>query len=134
MRFPEQDFGATGYRRLTLRGGTLLHVAAEYGNVAAARLLLEFGANVNARAETDGAGVGGQTPMFHAVSQFADWGLDVARLLVAYRADMSMRARLPGHYERPEEVVECTSLGYAQMFPGTKNQTVEFLRSTGARE
>ena len=55
-RFPDLDFGTTANRRLTLRGGTLLHVAAEYGNVAAARLLLEFGANVNARVELDAAG------------------------------------------------------------------------------
>jgi hypothetical protein len=31
-RFPELDFGSTAGRSLTLRGGTLLHVAAEYGN------------------------------------------------------------------------------------------------------
>ena len=38
-RFPEFGFGGgTGTRRLTLRGATLLHVAAEYGNVEAAKL------------------------------------------------------------------------------------------------
>ena len=73
-RFPDLDFGTTANRRLTLRGGTLLHVAAEYGNVAAARLLLEFGANVNARVEADAAGLGGQTPIFHAVSQYRGLG------------------------------------------------------------
>jgi Ankyrin repeat len=40
-RFPELDFGSTCYRRLKLGGATLLHVAAEYGNVEAARLLVE---------------------------------------------------------------------------------------------
>lgn len=38
----------TGARLLTLRGATLLHVAAEYGNLEAANLLLEGGADVNA--------------------------------------------------------------------------------------
>ncbi len=133
-RFPELDFGTTAGRRLTLRGGTLLHVAAEYGNVAAARLLLEFGANVNARVELDAAGLGGQTPIFHAVSQYGDWGLPVARLLVGHGADLHLRARLPGHYERPEEIVECTPLGYARRFPGTESQTIFFLRGAGAVE
>jgi hypothetical protein len=47
-------------------------------------------------------------------------------------ADLSLRARLPGHYERPEEVVECVPLGYARMFPGQENKTVAFLREAGA--
>jgi hypothetical protein len=133
-RFPDLDFGATAYRRMTLRGGTLLHVAAEYGNAAAARLLLEFGANVNARVELDSAGIGGQTPIFHAVSQFRDWGLPVARLLAAHGADLRLRARLPGHYDQPGEVVEGTPLAYARRFPGTENQTLRFLRGAGAAE
>ncbi len=135
-RFPELDFGSTAYRRLTLRGATLLHVAAEYGNLDAARLLLDSGANVNARADLDEAGIGGQTPVFHAVSQFRDWGLPVARLLVERGADLSVRAILPGHYERPDEFVECTPLGYALRFPTdyTEYRTIEFLQSCGSPE
>jgi hypothetical protein len=133
-RFPELDFGSTANRSLTLRGGTLLHVAAEYGNVAAARLLLDFGANVNARVETNAAGLGRHTPVFHAVSQYQDWGLPVARLLADRGADMKVRARLPGQYERPEEVVDCTPHGYALRFPGTANRTLEFLRAIRAPE
>jgi len=49
----------TGGRCLTLQGGTLLHVVAEYGNLAAAALLLDREADVNARATVDAAGVGG---------------------------------------------------------------------------
>jgi ankyrin repeat protein len=127
-RFPELEFGVTGARRLTLRGATLLHVAAEYGNVEAANLLLERGADVNARAAVDESGVGGQTPIFHAVTQFGDWGLPVAQLLMERGADLSVRAKLPGHYERPGEVVECTPLGYAMLFPGGENKTVALLR------
>ena len=92
-RFPELDFGATGTRRLTLKGATLLHMAAEYGNVEAARLLLDRG------------------------------------------ADLSIRAKLPGHYERPEEVLECTPLGYARLFPeGSESQARFLLRDQGAVE
>jgi ankyrin repeat protein len=107
-------------------------VAAEYGNVSAAQLLLDSGANPNAAAEIDPAGIGGQTPIFHAVTQFGDWGLSVAELLIKGGADLGVRAKLPGHYERPDEVLECTPLGYARLFPGLENQTVAFLRAVGA--
>jgi ankyrin repeat protein len=138
-RFPELDFGSTGARLLKLKGATLLHVAAEYGNVEAARLLLERGADVNARATVDECGVGGQTPIFHAVTQFFDGGLAMTQLLVDRGADLSVRAKLPGHYERPGEVVECTPLEYALRFPGDEhktqtNKTVEYLQGRGALE
>jgi len=45
-RFAELDCGQTGGRSLLLRGGTLLHVASEYGNVPAVALLLDRGADV----------------------------------------------------------------------------------------
>ena len=133
-RFPELDFGSTAYRRLRLNGGTLLHLAAEYGNLKAARLLLACGAEINARAVVNEDGVGGQTPIFHAVSQFYDFGLPMTKYLVESGADLSIRARLPGHYERPDEHVECTPLGYARLFPGGENATVVFLVAAGAAE
>jgi len=131
-RFTELDFGSSGSRRMTLQGATLLHVAAEYGNVKAARMLLARGADVNARAEVNANGAGGQTPLFHAVSQFYDYGLAVAQYLVSSGADLRIRARLPGHYERDDEFVECTPLGYAELFPGGQTPTIEFLRTAGA--
>jgi ankyrin repeat protein len=133
-QFPELDFGATGRRLLSLRGATLLHVAAEYGNMEAAKLLLERGADVNARAGVDDSGLGGQTPIFHAVTQFGDWGLPVALLLLERGADLSLRVKLPGHYEQPGEVVECNPLGYAVRFPGEENKTIAMLRARGAPE
>ena len=138
-QFPELDFGATGGLLLTLRGATLLHVAAEYRNPEATMLLLNRGADVNARAALDAAGVGGQTPIFHAVTQRADEGLPVARLLMDRGADLSVRVKLPGHYERLGEVLECTPLGYAARFQdepsrSDKVRTVAFLRERGAVE
>jgi hypothetical protein len=144
-RFTELDFGSTAARRLKLRGATLLHLAAEYGNVGAAKLLLDRGVDVNARAALDEFGVGGQTPIFHAVTQFGDWGLPVATLLIDHGADLTVRAKLPGHYERPEEFIECTPLGYARLFPGAdehsggrvppkESGTVALLRARGASE
>jgi uncharacterized membrane protein YkoI len=109
----------------------LLHVAAEFGNVEAARLLLARGAQVDARARVDEAGIGGQTPLFHAVTQFDDRGLPMTQLLLEHGADLSVRVKLPGHYERSEEVVECTPLEYGLLFPGVEGKTVRLLRERG---
>jgi ankyrin repeat protein len=134
-RFPELDIGQTGGRNLLLQGGTLLHVAAEYGNLAAAALLLDRGADVNARVTVDEAGLGGQTAIFHAVTQFDDGGLSITQLLVERGADLAVRVKLPGDYDRPGEVVECTALGYALLFGGPpQRKTVTVLRERGAVE
>lgn len=122
-RFRELDFGATAHRGLTLAGATLLHVAAEYGSVEAARLLLDRGADVNASAEVDANGVGGQTPIFHAATQFDDFGFGVAELLIDRGADLSIRVKVPGSYERPGEAIEATPLEYASLFPGDGAET-----------
>jgi ankyrin repeat protein len=136
-RFPTLDFGTTGGRMLTLRGATLLHVAADYLNTDLVSLLLSRGADVNARATVDDGGVGGQTALFHAATQFFDAGLPVVRMLVERGAELNVRARLPGHYERPGEVVECTPLGYAVLLHGesrSEGRTIAFLRERGASE
>ena len=115
-QFPEIDFGSTARRRLTLRGATLLHVAAEYGEMDAARLLLDCGCDVNARAAS------GQTAIFHAATQFDDKGLPMVELLMERGADLSIRANLPGQYDRPDEFIECTALEYAARFPGSDGE------------
>jgi ankyrin repeat protein len=139
QQFPELDFGSTGARRLLLNGATLLHVAAEFASMASARLLLERGALVNSPAMITPNGLGGQTPIFHSVSQFGDFGLEMTRLLMDREADLAIRAKLPGYYENPDEVVECTPLGYALRFPGieaagSNQETIRLLREKGAPE
>lgn len=111
------DCGQSGGRLLTLGGATLLHVAAEYGFVDATRLLLDRGADVNARAEVDESGVGGQTPIFHALTHFMGANPEVGALLIERGADLSIRARVPGHYERPDEILEVSAAEYARLFP-----------------
>jgi Ankyrin repeats (3 copies) len=131
-RFSELDCGMSSGRSLTLQGGTLLHVAAEYGNLAALALLLDRGAGVNARATVDDACVGGQTAIFHAVTQFDE---AATQLLIERGADLTVRAKLPGSYERPGEIVECTPLGHALLFGGaSQGRTVTLLRERGAVE
>lgn len=131
LRFPELDFGTTAARMLTLRGATLLHVAAEFENLDAVRLLLDSGAEVNGKAVVDKDGIGGQTAIFHAATQPGDFGLSIVKFLVDRGADLTVRAKLPGHYEKPGETVDCTPLSYALLFPGNQGPTSAFLRELG---
>jgi ankyrin repeat protein len=130
-QFPGLDFGTTAARMLTLHGATLLHVAAEFGNLDAASLLLDRGAEVNGKAVVEKDGIGGQTAIFHAATQAGDFGLSIVKFLVDRGADLTVRARLPGHYEKPGETVDCTPLGYALLFPGNQGPTSAFLRERG---
>ena len=116
-RYSELDCGHSGGRLLTLRGATLLHVAAEYGFFDATRLLLDRGADVNARADLDANGVGGQTPIFHALTHFKGVNPEVWQLLIQRGADLTLRARVPGHYERPGEILDVSAAEYAAIFP-----------------
>lgn len=70
---------------------TLLHVAAEYGHLAAARALIETGADVNAAAGVDGCGLGGHTPIFHTVNSNANRSLPVMELLLEAGASSDVR-------------------------------------------
>src|SRR5262249_6044976 len=116
-RYAELDCGQSGGRLLTLRGATLLHVAAEYGFYDATRLLLDRGADVNARADIDADGVGGQTPIFHALTHFRGANPEVGQLLIQRGADLTIRARVPGHYENKGEILDVTAAEYAAIFP-----------------
>jgi hypothetical protein len=58
-------------------------VAAEYGTSQRSLCCSIRGADVNARATVDEAGVGGQTAIFHAVTQFDDGGLRITQLLMS---------------------------------------------------
>lgn len=127
QRFPELDFGSTGARGLLLTGATLLHVAAEFANIEAATLLLDRGADVNVRAE------GGQTPIFHSVSQFDDFGLEMTEFLLDRGADLTIRAKIQGHYDRPDEMVDCNPVEYAELFPGDELPNEETLRLLHSR-
>jgi hypothetical protein len=61
----------------------------------------------------------------------------MAQFLVDRGADLTVRVKLPGHYEREDEVVECTPLGYALRFQDesqSEGRTIAFLRERGAIE
>lgn len=122
QRFYGLTYGATGGRRLTADGGTLLHVAAEFCHLDAARLLLDRGAAVNARTmpvggASDATRNDGATPLFLAATQYNGWGLPLVQLLLDRDADRTLTATVPGTHDRPEEILTCTALGYAKRFP-----------------
>ena len=71
-----------------LIGASLLHVAAEYGHLAAARVLVEMGADVNAAAAVDEYGLNGHTPIFHTVNSNGNRSAPVMQLLLDAGADV----------------------------------------------
>lgn len=74
-----------------LVGATLLHVAAEYGNLHVAKILLKAGADVNARAATDDNGFNGHTPIFHTVNSANNRSAPLMRLLLDAGAAVDLR-------------------------------------------
>lgn len=72
---------------VSLEHATLLHVAAEYGNVNAARMLVQLGADVNARAGVDHYDLNGHTPLFHTVNSNGNRSAPIMQLLVEAGAD-----------------------------------------------
>lgn len=101
-----------------LVGATLLHVAAEYGNVAVAKKLLELSVDVNARAATDESGMNGHTPLFHTVNSNANRSAPVMRLLLAAgaRTDIQLHGITWGRgFEWETTCFDVTPISYAQL-------------------
>jgi ankyrin repeat protein len=74
-------------------GVTALHVCAEFNSVNCTRLLLDSGASVDAPAEFDADGFGGQTPLFHTVNNIYNYGQPMMELLVDAGASIDMRLK-----------------------------------------
>jgi hypothetical protein len=101
-----------------LVGASLLHVAAEYGNLNAVRALIELGADVNATAARDEHGLNGHTPLFHTVNSHANRSEPVMRLLLEAGADVGVR--LAGitwgkGFEWETTFFDVTPVSYAQL-------------------
>jgi len=76
-----------------LTGGTLLHFCAEYNCVACAKVLLDHGADVNAKASLDKHGFGGHTPIFHTVNQNSNNSADMLKFLLDNGADLAITVK-----------------------------------------
>lgn len=101
-----------------LVGVTLLHVAAEYGHLAAAAKLLELGAEVDARAAVDEYGLNGHTPLFHTVNSNENRSAPLMRLLLAAgaRADLQLQGITWGKgFEWETTCFDVTPISYAQL-------------------
>ena len=74
-------------------GVTALHICAEFNSVKCGRVLLQAGADVNARANIDADGFGGQTPIFHAVNSIFNYCRPMLELLVDAGADLNVQLK-----------------------------------------
>ncbi|RYY23413.1 MAG: ankyrin repeat domain-containing protein [Chitinophagaceae bacterium] len=102
----------------SLDGCTLLHYCAEYNHLACGELLIESGADVNARAGVDQFGFGGHPPIFHTVAQHNNNSVDMMQLLLEKGADVSytVRGMIWGKgYQWETFVPAVNALSYAMM-------------------
>jgi hypothetical protein len=107
-----QRFRDMLYGNMVLHGATLLHCAVEFGETACIAELLKRGADINARAEVI-EGIGGQTPIFHAIASNQGNNSSILESLVQQHGkdiDLSVSAT----WKRPGEVqdVPMTPLEY----------------------
>lgn len=96
---------------------TPLHLCAEFNSLACGSALLEAGADVNARAASDGDGFGGQTPIFHAVNSPFNFCRPVLELLVEAGAalDVQLKGLVWGRNTDWETLVlDVTPISYTQ--------------------
>lgn len=101
-----------------LEGATLLHVAAEYGHLAVAEVLLAHGADVEARAATDADGLNGHTPLFHTVNANANRSAPLMHLLLSHgaRTDVLLRGITWGRgFPWATHCFDVTPISYAQL-------------------
>lgn len=101
-----------------LVGASLLHVAAEYGHLRAARVLLEAGAEVDARAAVDQQGLNGHTPLFHTVNSNRNRSAPVMELLLdaGARPDVRLAGITWGQgFEWETTFFDVTPVSYAQL-------------------
>ncbi len=76
-----------------LTGGTLMHFCAEFNSLACAKVLLQYGADINAKAAIDQHGFGGHTPIFHTVNQNGNSSADMLYFLLENAADLSITVK-----------------------------------------
>lgn len=76
-----------------LTGATLLHICAEFNHVACAEVMVRHGADINAQADIDENGFGGQTPIFHTVNQNSHNSRDMLAFLLSRSADLTITVK-----------------------------------------
>lgn len=74
-------------------GVSPLHICAEFNAVRCARMLLDAGADVNAPADFDADGIGGQTPIFHTVNSIFNYCRPMLEILVEAGANLDVQLK-----------------------------------------
>lgn len=69
---------------------SLLHICAEFNHLSCAEVLVNNGADINAKAGVDEYGFGGQTPVFHTVNQNANNSIDMLHYLISKSVDLKL--------------------------------------------
>ena len=99
------------------RNVTALHICAEFNSIQCGKLLIEAGADVNARSLLDQDGLGGQTPIFHAVNSIFNYCRPMMEVLASAGAalDIHVPMLLWGETMLWETIVfDATPVSYAQ--------------------
>jgi len=99
------------------RNVTALHICAEFNSTQCGKLLIEAGADVNARSLVGPDGLGGQTPIFHAVNSIFNYCRPMMEMLVSAGAslDVNVPMLLWGETMPWETIVfDVTPVSYAQ--------------------
>lgn len=97
---------------------SLLHICAEFNHVAAAKILVSHGADINAAAGIDKDGFGGQTPIFHTVNQNSNQSAGMLDYLLSVFAEIKIT--VPGliwgkGYEWETLIPAVNPISYAMM-------------------
>lgn len=91
-------------------------MAVEYQEPAAIELLLSRHADLNAPAQVGVNGVGGHTPLYHAIGTNSGTGFPVFRELMKLGPDLSTRAHIQVNPAHNDLVMDCIYKGRDHFF------------------
>ena len=72
---------------------TLLHICAEFNHRSCAEVLVNYGADINAKGGVDKNGFGGQPPIFHTVNQNSNRSIEMLDFLLSKSADLQITVK-----------------------------------------
>ena len=123
-----QRFRDMPYGNILLRGATLLHCAVEFGENECVEELLKRGADINARAEVI-EGIGGQTPIVHALATNQGDHLGTLKYLAQHhgqKIDLSISAT----WHRPGEVQDVPMTPLEYVVHASREEEPQWKRAT----